>query len=84
MTDSKLQGLPVAGYLPQSATKVEIVNQNKLREEKLLRLVEALTDLGTADPFWASVAAQHFQEGFMALNRAVFQPARIKLDGDPE
>lgn len=30
----------------------------------------------------ALVARTHFQEGFMALNRAVFQPQRIKLPED--
>lgn len=39
-----------------------------------------------ADKRWIAVARTHFQEGFMALNRAVFQPQRIKLpedDGNP-
>lgn len=34
------------------------------------------------DPRWLAVAKTHFQEGFMALNRAVFQPQRIKLPED--
>lgn len=35
-----------------------------------------------ADKRWLAVARTHFQEGFMALNRAVFQPQRIKLPED--
>jgi len=38
------------------------------------------------DERWLAVARTHFQEGYMALNRAVFQPQRIKLpedDGNP-
>ena len=34
------------------------------------------------DPYWLMIARQHFAEGFMALNRAVFQPQRIKLPED--
>jgi len=36
------------------------------------------------DPRWLAIARTHFQEGFMALNRAVFQPTRIKLPEDDE
>lgn len=36
------------------------------------------------DQRWLAVARTHFQEGFMALNRAVFQPQRIKLPEDSE
>lgn len=34
------------------------------------------------DQRWIAVARTHFQEGFMALNRAVFQPQRIRLPED--
>lgn len=34
------------------------------------------------DPYWLMIARQHFSEGFMALNRAVFQPQRIRLPED--
>lgn len=36
------------------------------------------------DGRWLAIARTHFQEGFMALNRAVFQPQRIKLPEDGE
>lgn len=36
------------------------------------------------DPYWLAAARKHFLEGFMALNRAVFQPQRIKLPEDDE
>lgn len=34
------------------------------------------------DPRWIAIARSHFEQGFMALNRAVFQPQRIKLPED--
>lgn len=37
------------------------------------------------DKRWVAIARTHFQEGWMALNRAVFQPRRVKLpEDDPE
>lgn len=36
------------------------------------------------DQRWLDTAHKHFQEGFMALNRAVLQPQRIKLPEDGE
>ena len=84
-------GLPVAGYQPQSEAKVALVNEFKVDEERLLRKIDDLVqakreaDLGTEPPYdmrWGSIAKTHFQEGFMALNRAVFQPQRISLPED--
>ena len=37
-----------------------------------------------ADQRWLAIARTHTQEAFMALNRAVFQPQRIKLPEDGE
>lgn len=34
------------------------------------------------DQRWLAIARTHINEGFMALNRAVFQPTRIKLPED--
>lgn len=34
--------------------------------------------------YWVERAVEHFAEGFMALNRAVFQPQRIRLPEDGE
>lgn len=81
---------------PQSDAKVALVNEFKADEERLLRKIDATQSLsagaydatGTsfADHRWLAVARTHFQEGFMALNRAVFQPQRISLpeDGDDD
>lgn len=85
MTDHK--PLPVAGYTPQGDDKVAIVNEQKQMEERLLRRIEAMMpDRGGTDPKydgrWLAIAKTHFEEGFMALNRAVFQPQRISLPED--
>lgn len=87
------QGLPVSGYQPQSDEKVALVNRFKEMEERLLRVIDALGaqnanmpnangTFSAADPRWLAIARTHFQEGFMALNRCVFQPKRISLPED--
>lgn len=74
------QGLPVHGYREQTDGNVSAVNENKITEEKLLRLIESLADVG--DPRWLAIAKTHLEQGFMALNRAIFKPTRIRLDED--
>ena len=83
------KGLPVHGYQPQSDAKVALVNEFKQDEERLLRKLDGVYDtteagMPTYDRRWVAVARTHFQEGFMALNRAVFQPQRISLPEDGE
>lgn len=76
-------GLPVKGYLPQSTDAVALVNEHKEMEEVLLRRIDFL--FGTKerhDQRWLAIAKTHFEQGFMALNRAVFKPRRINLPGD--
>lgn len=87
------KGLPVAGYQPQTDEKVKLVNSNKEAEERLLRLLDAMakatgprawcdTQPELYSTRWLSIARTHFEQGFMALNRAIFQPQRITLPED--
>lgn len=81
------QALPVSGYTAQSSDRVALVNENKEMEERLLRVLDALVDNNLSlrpqcDRRWLAIARTHFEEGFMALNRAVFQPQRVKLPED--
>lgn len=89
-------GLPVAGYQPQSDAKVAVVNVNKELEERCLRQIDAMNShnmdmdakgLGKSaqyDPRMMALARTGIQEAFMWLNRAVFQPSRIKLPTDTQ
>lgn len=77
--------LPVSGYVPQSDEAVALVNHFKEVEERLLRDIDVMRDSvppGRFDGRWLSIAQTQLQQGFMALNRAVFQPQRIRLPGD--
>lgn len=84
MDDQKHLGLPVAGYKPQSSDAVAKVNANKITEETLLRVCDALKSEHAIDQRWLAVARMHFEQGFMALNRSIFRPGRVELAGDPE
>lgn len=88
--------LPVSGYTAQPDAKVALVNRFKEMEERLLRELDDLgaewtvvktgsgsvSDRALHDQRWLAVARTHFQEGYSALVRAVFQPQRIRLPED--
>lgn len=82
MTDLLHTGLPVAGYIDQSADNVALVNKNKELEERVLRQFEGLAAYGGFDPRMLALARTKVQEAFMWANRAVFQPERVKLPED--
>jgi hypothetical protein len=77
---------PVKGYNDQKAAALNLVNTFKVDEERLLRAIEATGDDPeiVADGRWLAIARTHFQQGFMALNRAVFKPGRVNLPEDGE
>lgn len=79
---SERQSLPVAGYTSQSDLNVAIVNNHKEAEERVLRLIDAAKANPYNDQRWVAVAKTQIEQGFMALNRAVFQPKRITLPED--
>jgi len=78
----EVKGLPVAGYKPtQPDWAVALVNENKLLEERVLRQIEKHGPAST-DGRWVSIAKTQIEQGFMALNRAVFKPGRVTLPED--
>jgi hypothetical protein len=77
-------GLPVAGYLPQTSGAVGLVNANKELEKRVLRRLDELKALGPMiDGRWLAIGRTHIEEAFMAIDRAVFQPSRAHLPNDP-
>jgi hypothetical protein len=77
---SEHKPLPVAGYSSQSEENVALVNQNKILEERVLRQLDLVASFSDVDPRWAAIARTHLEQGFMAMNRAVFRPGRITGD----
>lgn len=78
----KHQGLPVAGYQAQSADAVASVNINKQVEEKVLRVLDYLAEDPAVDKRWLAIGRTSIEQGFMAVNRAIFKPARVALPDD--
>lgn len=64
----------ITGYKKHTQAEIDQVNRNKEFENHLGDLVASVKDLPDVDQRWAAIARTHFQEGFMALNRAIFQP----------
>lgn len=79
------EGLPVPGYRTQTGEAVALVKENKEVEELVLRVLDKLRSLppGPIDHRWLAIGRTQIEQGFMAVNRAVFQPERVKLEGDP-
>lgn len=70
--------LQVHGYKMQSDQNVKLVNLNKELEERVLQALDTLREVPGIDQDWLSAGRLQIQQGFMAVNRAVFQPARLK------
>ncbi len=96
MTEKVYADPYVKGYLKFTDEKLALVNANKEAEERILRTIDQLrsglpvsTAAGTVnhatpDQRWLAIARTHIEEGFMALNRAIFQPSRVRLPEDDE
>lgn len=76
------EGLPVKGYQPQSDAKIELVNINKEVEENVLRILDNMSTVTEIDQRWLAIGRTKIEEGFMAINRAVFRPQRIKFEDE--
>lgn len=70
------EGLPVAGYRPQTGDAVDLVNHNKIMEEEILRRLDFLED-ADVDLRWLAIGRTHIELAFMAMNRSIFKPARL-------
>lgn len=83
MSDPKLNaGLPVPGYRPQDENAVTRVTTNKHLEERILRVLDELGVDPDVDKRWLAIGRTAIEQGFMAVNRAIFQPARVTLPGE--
>jgi len=83
MSDKMHDGLPVHGYKAQDDTRVRLVNENKIAEEQLLRLLDDMkAKPDEFDQRWLALARTQIEIGFMSLNRAIFRPSRIDLPED--
>ncbi|MBN9438981.1 hypothetical protein [Bosea sp. (in: a-proteobacteria)] len=73
-------GLPVHGYRPQGEGAVARVNAMKQVEESMLRCLDELAERDDVDKHWLAIGRTAIEQGFMAVNRSIFCPARVSLD----
>lgn len=57
------------------------MNANKRAEEIVLRILDELAQLPAIDKRWLATGRTDIEKGFMAVNRAIFRPGRVNLDG---
>jgi hypothetical protein len=76
---AEYQPLPVLGYKSQGIAAIDLVNDNKRVEEALLQTMDEMQGDANFDQRWLAIARTDIEKGFMALNRAIFKPDRVKL-----
>ena len=77
----------IKGYRELDQAEIDLMNEIKAKGEELGELVQKLRNhgashgeegsppsTGTLDQRWVSIGATHFQQGLMALTRAVAKP----------
>ncbi len=69
------------GYRPQTSEAVQLVNKHKLDEEMILRHLDVLKNEPGIDQRWLAIGRTHIEQAYMAINRAVFKPDRVKVEG---
>jgi len=75
------EGLPVAGYRPQDVRSIGPKAIMDI-EERVLRLLDSLAADRENDTRWLAIGRTQIEQGFMAVNRAVFRPGRAVLPED--
>lgn len=65
----------MTGAKTLTETQIGQLNDNRMIEEYLLRMLDELTH---ADHRFTALARTNFQTGFMMMNRAITQPNRIE------
>lgn len=84
MSEQQHTRLPVARYRAQTASAIELVNANKLVEERGLRVLDALAAREDVDKRWLAIASTDLERGWLAANRAVFKLSRVALTEDAD
>lgn len=70
----------VAGYREQKPETLAVVNAGKVAEELMLRELDTWRNDPDVEQRWLSIARTHFEQGYMALNRALMRPQRLDDD----
>lgn len=69
---------PIKGYSPVDQIKADLVNRNKNLEEKTLRILDELEAREEVDKRWLEIGRTHIEQAFMAINRSILKPERLR------
>lgn len=64
----------IIGYRELTQAEIDAMNVIKAEGANLSTLVDQIRNTPDTDKRWVAIAATHFQEGLMALTRAVAKP----------
>ena len=67
----------IKGYRELGQEEIDLMNEIKQKGVELGELVTTLRAGLEVDQRWVSIARTHFQQGLMALTRAVAQPTNF-------
>lgn len=79
MTERPHSGLPIPAYRDQGDDAIATVRKMKQSEERLLRALDEMVGDPAFDQRWLAIGRTQIEQGFMAVNRSVFKPARVRL-----
>ncbi len=68
----------IKGYRDFDQEKIDLINSAKSMEQHLANFVKNF-GCNDCDERWKSIAITHFEQGFMALVRAVAKPTSAKF-----
>lgn len=69
------------GLPSMSEINAGMIEQMRLHEEIILRLLDGMGMLDDIDRRWLSIGRTAIEQGFMAVNRAIDPPSRFVLPG---
>lgn len=76
------QPMPVAGYVAQSQSNIDLANEGKELEERYLRWLDKLAAHPETDKRCVALGVTNMQTAAMYAIRSIFKPQRIKLPED--
>lgn len=71
----------IKGYRDLTVEEITAMNHLKELESLILDVVEEMQKQPDFGQRWISIGLTHIEQGFMALNRAIAKPQRVKVGG---
>jgi hypothetical protein len=73
----------IKGYRQLDSMDIQIINHNKQIEELVLKSLDSLETYPEIDKRWLAIGRTLIEQGFMAMNRSIARPQRLKDEAPP-